>query len=70
MILQEKYFGKKPFVSHLGIFGSLSFCHIPKGNRKKMDSKTQKYIYWNMTIQTKYIDYMSHKERKSYVVAM
>ena len=33
----EALFGFKPAVSHLRIFGSKSYAHIPKGDRKKLD---------------------------------
>lgn len=35
----EVWFGKKPSVTHLRIFGTKCFVHIPKVKRKKFDSK-------------------------------
>jgi hypothetical protein len=40
MTPEEKYSGTKPKVNHLRIFGSLAYLHVPKENRKKLDSKT------------------------------
>ena len=37
---EERYTGKIPNVTHLKIFGSIAFVHIPKTDRKKLDTKT------------------------------
>jgi hypothetical protein len=37
---QGKYLGKKPSINHLKFYGCVSFYHIPKESRKKMDSKS------------------------------
>ena len=34
---EEVFFGKKPEVSHLGIFGCPVYIHIPKEKRTKLD---------------------------------
>ena len=41
----EALFGFKPVVSHLRAFGCKYFSHIPKENRKKLDSKAIKCIF-------------------------
>jgi len=38
----EVSFGVKPRVSHLRSFGCQAFVHVPKENRKKLDSKAIK----------------------------
>ena len=38
----EALFGLKPTVSHLRIFGSKAYAHIPKADRKKLDPKALK----------------------------
>ena len=55
----QNWFGTKPGISNLRIFGSIAYVHIPKVERKKLDSKsiscllvgyctTQKaYRFWN-----------------------
>lgn len=40
----EIWFGKKPELSHLRIFGSECFNHIPAEKRKKLDTKSSKCI--------------------------
>ena len=41
----EALFGFKPAVSHLRIFGSKAYAHIPKADRKKLDPKAMKCIF-------------------------
>ena len=41
----EALFGFKPAVSHLRIFGSKAYAHIPKADRKKLDPKALKCIF-------------------------
>jgi hypothetical protein len=42
---KEMFSGKVPCISNLRIFGCLAYVHIPKENRKKMDSKTQLCLF-------------------------
>lgn len=44
-ILYELWWGKKPNVSHLRVFRSLAFAHIPKELRKKLDSKSFRTVF-------------------------
>ena len=41
----EVLYGYKPEVSHLRIFGSKAFAHIPKDERRKLDAKSIKCIF-------------------------
>ena len=36
----EVFYGYKPEISHLSIFGSRDFAHIPKYHRRKLDAKS------------------------------
>jgi hypothetical protein len=40
----ERYFGTKPNLRHLRVFGSIVYVHIPKEKRKKLDAKAEKCI--------------------------
>jgi hypothetical protein len=40
----ERYFGMKPNLRHLWVFGSIVDVHIPKEKRKKLDAKAEKCI--------------------------
>lgn len=40
----QAWYGKKPRVEHLRVFGSIAYVHVPKDERGKLDSKTKKCI--------------------------
>ena len=40
----EKFFGKKPDLSHVRIFGSIAYVHIPDDTRQKLHPKSEKCI--------------------------
>ena len=44
MTPHEAWYGRKPGVEHLRVFGSTAYVHIPKDSRGKLDSKTSKCI--------------------------
>ena len=44
------YFGRKPNLQHLRVFGSIAYVHVPKEKRRKLDAKSEKCIlvyYWD-----------------------
>ena len=38
---ESVFTGNKPKVSHIIIFGSMVYCHIPDGKRKKLDQTAE-----------------------------
>ena len=40
----ELFYGKKPLISHLRVFGSSAFAHIPKGTRTKLDPRAEQCV--------------------------
>ena len=38
------FFGKKPDLSHVRVFGSIAYLHIPNDTRQKLDPKSEKCI--------------------------
>ena len=40
----QAWYGQKPRVDHLRVFGCTAFVHVPKNERGKLDSKTRKCI--------------------------
>ena len=40
----ELWYGEKPDVSHLRVFGSTAWLHVPPEKRKKLDKKTQECV--------------------------
>ena len=41
----EVWSGKKPYVTHMRVFGSDAYVHAPKENRSKLDKKDEKCIF-------------------------
>jgi hypothetical protein len=41
----EKFFGEKSDVSHMRVFGVRAYMHIPKENRKKMQSVSERGVF-------------------------
>ncbi len=41
----QNWYGTKPDISHLRIFGSSAFIHVPKAERRKLDSKSLKCFF-------------------------
>ena len=56
----EAWTGGKPQVDHLRIFGCQAFVHIPKDERKKLDSNQRNVFSWIMEPLQKAIDCMIH----------
>ena len=50
---QEKYFRRKPDLSHSRIFGAISYVHIPDEKRQKLDPKLEKYILVGYSLEQK-----------------
>ena len=49
----EKYFGKKPVLSHTRIFGAIDYMHIPDEKRQKLDPKSKKCILVGYSLEQK-----------------
>ena len=49
----EAWTGKRPQVDGLRVFGCQAFVHIPKDERKKLDSKSRRCIFWGYGVTTK-----------------
>jgi hypothetical protein len=41
----QAWYGKKPNVNHLRVFGCSAYIHVPKDKRKKLDPKAKKCIF-------------------------
>jgi len=41
----EVWFGQKPSIAHLRVFGCEAFVHVPKEKRSKLDNKAEKCIF-------------------------
>lgn len=49
----QSWYGKKPNISHLRIFGSTAFIHVPKAERRKLDSKSLKCYFVGYSLTQK-----------------
>ena len=49
----KKYFGKKPDLSHTGIFGSIAYMQIPDEKRQKLDPNSEKCILVGYSLEQK-----------------
>jgi len=45
MTPEKKFIGKKPDVSHLKVFGCITYVHVPDEKRSKLDPKAEKCIF-------------------------
>ena len=41
----EKWYGHKPNISHLKVFGCAAYCHVPAIERRKLDKKAQRMCF-------------------------
>lgn len=44
-VQQEVWSGRKPVISHLKVFVSISYAHVPNRKIRKLDDKREKYIF-------------------------
>ena len=60
----EAWYGHKPDVSHLRVFGCISYAHIEREDRSKLDSKARKCILLGYGTERKgYRLYDTERER-------
>jgi hypothetical protein len=64
MTPKEKYSCTIPDITNLCIFGCLSFLHIPKESRKKLDSKTHKCLFLGCDSESKVYRVFEPRTRK------
>ncbi|KAK2970863.1 hypothetical protein RJ640_022305 [Escallonia rubra] len=50
---QEAWSGYKPSVSHLKVFGSIAYVHVPDQQRKKLYDKSEKFIFIGYSQESK-----------------
>ena len=62
----QRWYGKKPNLQHIPIFGCMVYSHIPEGKRKKLDNRAhdQKLRFIGYTDNYKVWD---EKTRRSYI---
>ena len=50
---QEAWSGQKPTISHLKVFGSVAYAHLPDQQRTKLEDKRKRYIFIGYDEKTK-----------------
>jgi len=49
----KAWIGKKPCVSHLKVFGSVAYAHVPAQQRSKLEVKSKKLVFIEYDEKTK-----------------
>eukprot|EP00253_Pinus_taeda_P018754 PITA_18754 len=52
-VLEEAWSGRKQGVTHMKVFGCVAYAHIPDQQRKKLDSKGEKFIFIGYSEESK-----------------
>ena len=50
---QEAWSGQKPTISHLKVFGSVAYAHVPDQRSTKLENKRKRYIFIGYDEKTK-----------------
>ena len=66
----EELYGFKPVVKHLRVFGSKEFAHIPKEERRKLDSKAIKCTFVGYCSQFKAYRLFNPSTHKIFVLSI
>jgi hypothetical protein len=53
MIPEEKYNGRKPDLSHLKVFGCITYVHVTDELRTKLDPKVEKCVFIGYSLEQK-----------------
>ena len=53
MSAHDLYFGTRPNLRHLRVFGSISYVHVPQEKRRKLDAKPEKLILFGYSDEQK-----------------
>ena len=49
----QKWYGCKPNLKHLKVFGCIAYAHVPDAQRQKLDKKAKKFRFVGYSIQSK-----------------
>jgi hypothetical protein len=56
MTPKKKFIGKKPYISHLRVFGCIAYVHVLDEKRSKLDPKAAKCIFIGYSLKKKDIN--------------
>ena len=60
----ERYYGRKPEISHVRIFGSIAYVHIPDEKGQKLEPKSEKCILVGHSLEQKMYKFFNPSTRK------
>ena len=64
---QEKWSGWKPTLSHIRVFGSIAYVHVPDETRVKLDDKSEKHVFIGYDAKSKGYKLYNPKSKKTVV---
>ena len=65
--LYDWWYGKKPDVGHLRVFGCMAYAHEPDSERRKLDKKSRKMRFVGYSLTSKGYRLFDEKNRKMYI---
>ena len=63
----QRWYGKKPNLQHIRVFGCMVYTHVPEGKRKKLDNKAQKLRFIGYTDTASNYKVWDEKTRRCYI---
>ena len=60
----EKWYGRKPRVSHLRVFGCVAYAHVPDSKRRKLDKKALKLRFVGYSRKSKGYRFFDERTQK------
>ena len=63
----QRWYGRKPSLEHLKVFGCIAYAHVPDVQRQKLDKKARKFRFIGYSIQSKGYRLLDESTRKVFV---
>ena len=60
----ERWYERKPNVSHLSVFGCIAYAYIPDVQRQKLDKKSRKFRFIGYSQESKGYRLLDEKSKK------
>ena len=63
----QRWYGRKPDVSHLRVFGCMAYAHVPDNERRKLDKKSKKMRFVGYSLTSKGYRLFDETNQKMYI---
>ena len=63
----ERWYGRKPDVSHFRVFGCMAYAHVPDCERRKLDTKSKKMRFVGYSLTSKGYRLFDETNQKLYI---